>query len=47
MRRFYDDPDRMTWVQLAPWSRCCVFGLDALRWLSLFGGFEQTASSED
>ena len=25
-RRFYDDPDRMVWVQPAPWSRCCVLG---------------------
>ena len=25
-RCFYDDPDRMIWVQSAPWSRCCVLG---------------------
>ena len=30
-RRFYDDPDRMIWVQPAPWSLCCVLGQDALR----------------
>ena len=23
-RRFNYDPNRMIWVQLAPWSRCCV-----------------------
>ena len=24
--RFHDNPDRMIWVQPAPWSRCCVLG---------------------
>ena len=23
-RCFYDDPDRMTWIQPAPWLRCFV-----------------------
>ena len=26
-RRFYDDPDRIAWIQLAPWSLFC-FRLD-------------------
>ena len=25
-RHFYDDTDRMIWVQLTPWLRCCVLG---------------------
>ena len=39
---YYDDPDRMIWVQHAPWSRCYVLGWDVLWWLSLLDGFEQT-----
>ena len=34
-------------VQPAPWSRSCVLRLDALRWLSLLGGFEQAENSVD
>ena len=30
-RHFYDDPSRMIAVPPTPWSRYCVFGLDALR----------------
>ena len=45
--RFNDDPDRMTWAQPAPWSRSCVFGSDALQYLSLLDGFEQAANSVD
>jgi len=37
------DHDRVISVQLLPSSRCCVLGYDALRQLSLFGGFEQSA----
>ena len=46
-RCFYDDPDCIIWVQLAPWWRCCILGYDALRWLSLLGGFEPAANSVD
>ena len=42
-RRFYN-PDCMIWVQTTPWSRSCVLRQDALRWLSLLGGFEQAAN---
>ena len=23
---FYTDPNRIIWVQPAPWSRCCILG---------------------
>ena len=29
--RWYNNLNRMIWVQTAPWSSCCVFRYDALR----------------
>ena len=46
-RRFYNDPNWIIWVQPPPWSRSCVLEWDALRWLSLLGGFEQAANLVD
>ena len=37
----------MVLVQPAPWPRCCILVYDALRLLSLPGGFEQAANSAD
>ena len=33
-----------TTTLIALWSRCCVLGQDALRWLSVLGGLKQRAN---
>ena len=45
--RWYNNLNRMIWVQTAPWSSCCIFRYDALRWLFFLGAFEQAAKSVD
>ena len=46
---FYDDPDCMTWVPLAPWLRCCVRGFTMIvsaRWLRKSSKFSEPSFEE-